>query len=245
MTCHDGFTLYDLVSYNEKHNEANGEENRDGNNANHSWNCGSEGPTDNPEILAFRLRQAKNFMVVLFLSQGIPMLLAGDEVLRTQHGNNNSYCQDNELGWFDWTLTLANKDMLRFVQQIIAFRKRHPSLMRRRFLTGVRQEGQRLPDVSWHGARLNEPLWADPNAQMLAFTLGAFQRDEEDIHVMLNMSDSPGEFSLPQLPDRDWQQVIDTSLPPPQDIREIKTQIPIAGTMYMVSPRTVVVLESR
>ncbi len=136
ITCHDGFTLYDLVSYNDKHNEANGEDNRDGTNDNLSWNCGVEGDTDDAAVLALRRRQAKNFMAILFLSQGVPMILAGDEVLRSQRGNNNAYSQDNELSWFDWRLIETNRDMLRFTRELIALRKRHPSLRRRRFLTG-------------------------------------------------------------------------------------------------------------
>ena len=139
MTCHDGFTLYDLVSYNEKHNEANGEDNRDGNNDNLSSNCGAEGETNDPEILSLRRQQARNCMAILLLSQGVPMILAGDEVLRTQQGNNNGYCQDNELSWFDWNLTEKHRGMLRFVTKMIAFRKRHPCLMRKHFLTGAKE----------------------------------------------------------------------------------------------------------
>ena len=133
VTCHDGFTLYDLVSYNDKHNEANGEDNRDGSNDNLSWNCGVEGDTDDRAVLALRRRQAKNFMAILFLSQGVPMILAGDEVLRSQRGNNNAYCQDNEISWFDWRLVETNRDMLRFTRELIALRKRHPSLRRKAF----------------------------------------------------------------------------------------------------------------
>jgi glycogen operon protein len=135
-TCHDGFTLYDLVSYNKKHNRANGEESRDGSNENYSWNCGVEGETTNPEILALRQRQAKNLMTTLLLSQGVPMILAGDEFLRTQKGNNNAWCQDNELSWIDWTLAEKNKDFLRFVRELIALRQRHPVFRRRRFFAG-------------------------------------------------------------------------------------------------------------
>lgn len=136
VTAHDGFTLCDLVSYNEKHNHANGEESRDGSNDNHSWNCGVEGPTDDPEVLALRHRQARNMMTTLMISQGVPMLLAGDEFLRTQKGNNNAWCQDNEISWVDWTLAETNKDFLRFVRELIHLRKRHPALRRRRFFTG-------------------------------------------------------------------------------------------------------------
>ncbi|MBN9518639.1 glycogen debranching protein GlgX [bacterium] len=136
VTCHDGFTLHDLVSYNRKHNEANGEENRDGLDDNCSWNCGAEGPSDDPGVRALRARQARNLMATLFLSQGVPMLLAGDEFLRSQKGNNNAWCQDNEISWVDWTLAETNADFLRFTKELIALRKRHPVLRRRRFFVG-------------------------------------------------------------------------------------------------------------
>ena len=136
VTCHDGFTLHDLVSYNQKHNEANGEQNRDGSNDNHSWNCGAEGDTDDPGVGALRVRQAKNLLTTLMLSQGVPMILAGDEFLRTQKGNNNAWCQDNPISWVDWGLADENKDFLRFVRELIHLRKRHPALRRRRFFAG-------------------------------------------------------------------------------------------------------------
>ena len=144
----------DLVSYNGKHNEANGEDNRDGNNDNVSSNCGAEGETNDPQILSLRKQQARNFMAILLLSQGVPMILAGDEVLRTQRGNNNGYCQDNELSWFDWALTEKNREMLRFVTKMIAFRKRHPCLMRKHFLTGKKKEEVRLSPM-WPGTGQN------------------------------------------------------------------------------------------
>jgi glycogen operon protein len=145
LTAHDGFTLCDLVSYNEKHNGANGEENRDGSNDNHSWNCGAEGPTTDPAVLALRQRQARNMMTTLLLSQGVPMILAGDEFLRTQQGNNNAWCQDNEISWVDWALAEHNKDFLRFVRELVWLRKRHPALRRRRFFVGelLRGDGGR------------------------------------------------------------------------------------------------------
>jgi glycogen operon protein len=245
VTCHDGFTLNDLVSYNEKHNEANGEKNRDGTDENLSWNCGFEGETHDRDVLLLRKRQAKNFIAILLLSQGVPMLLSGDEVLRTQQGNNNCYCQDNELGWFDWTLIEKNKEMLRFVRLMIAFRKRHPSLMRNRFLTGLAREGARLPDVSWHGTRLNEPRWNDPKTQFLAFTLAGIGATEEDIHVMLNMSKHSASAELPELPDRKWRRAVDTSRLSPWDIVESPDQMVVTESWYVVSPHTVAVFESR
>jgi glycogen operon protein len=244
ITSHDGFTLYDQVSYNEKHNDANGEGNRDGHNENLSWNCGHEGETDIAVIMELRVRQAKNFMAILLLSHGIPMILAGDEVLRTQRGNNNAYCQDNELSWFDWRLTETNAGMLRFVREMIAFRKRHSSLMRRRFLTGTIPEGARLPDVVWHGVQLEQPLWHDPDAQLLIYTLGALEPETEDLHIILNMSEQPYSLPLPDLDGRTWHRAIDTSQDTPADILLPHDQ-PSVSIQYTVQPRSVVVLESR
>jgi glycogen operon protein len=245
VTCHDGFTLNDLVSYNEKHNEVNGEGNRDGMDENLSWNCGVEGETADPEVLAFRARQVRNFMTILLLSHGVPMLLAGDEVLRTQRGNNNAYCQDNELNWFDWTLAEKNRDMLRFTSRLIAFRKRHPCLMRRHFLRGTRPEGQRLPDVTWHGLRLNDPLWHDPDGQVLVYTLGALTPEEEDLHIVLNMSEEPLVLPLPDVVGRAWYRAVDTSRPPPEDIPDPEYQVPVKGAACPVGAHSVLVLESR
>src|SRR5205823_2824987 len=144
VTAHDGFPLRDLVSYNEKHNEANGEGNRDGTDDNRSWNCGVEGPTDDPQILALRARQQRNFLATLLLSQGVPMLLGGDEFGRTQHGNNNGWCQDNELSWFDWES--ADRDLLELTRRLIELRHAHPVFRRARFFEG---RGTQLPDVWW------------------------------------------------------------------------------------------------
>jgi glycogen operon protein len=245
VTCHDGFTLADLVSYNQKHNEANGEGNRDGANDNWSWNCGAEGNTDDPAILRLRRQQAKNLLTILFLSQGVPMILAGDEVLRTQRGNNNGYCQDNQLSWFDWTFNAAQQDMLRFVQQLIAFRQRHPCLRRARFLTDRPRPGSRLSDVTWHGVELNAPPWGDANAQILAYTLGAADEGEEDLHIILNMSENTVEMPLPQHSDRIWYRAIDTGGAAPEDIIAPRQQSPVRTPTYTTAPRSVVVLESR
>ncbi len=244
ITCHDGFTLADLVSYGTKHNEANLQDNRDGSDDNASWNCGAEGETNDPGITDLRRKQAKNFMALLLLSHGVPMILSGDEALRTQRGNNNCYCQDNELGWFDWRLTEENGGMLRFVRGMIAFRKRHPSLMRRRFLKGLPVNG-RLPDVTWHGQRLNEPRWADPSCRILAYTLAATAAAEEDLHIMLNMSDTPVEMELPDVPGRSWYLAVDTSRQSPADILEPAEEPKVGGNIYGMAARSVVVLENR
>jgi glycogen operon protein len=244
VTCHDGFTLHDLVSYNVKHNEANGEGNRDGSNDNLSWNCGTEGATNDPGILRLRHRQARNFMAILYLSQGVPMMLAGDEVLRSQQGNNNAYCQDNALGWFDWRLVETQREMLRFVRELIALRKRHRSLRRQRFLTGRPAPGASMPDVSWHGERLHEPQWHDPGAQLLAFTLAATCGDETPLHIILNMSNDARAVAVPALEGYVWHRALDTALAPPQDIAPRERQTRVDDGFYLAQPRSVVVLEA-
>ncbi len=244
VTAHDGFTLNDLVSYNTKHNEDNGEGNRDGNNDNDSWNCGVEGATDNPAIEALRTRQIKNFAAILLLSQGVPMILAGDEVRRTQRGNNNAYCQDNEISWFDWDLVRQNQDTFRFFKEMIAFRSRHPTVHRSTFFAGkVNERG--LLDIAWHGCKLNAPGWFDSSSSMLAFTLGGFDGDD-DVHVMLNMSSQDLDFEMPPVPGRHWRRAIDTSLPSPQDIALSGDEIDIKpDDHYRVNAHSVVVLISQ
>ncbi len=245
ITCHDGFTLHDLMSYNEKHNLANGEDNRDGCNNNLSYNYGVEGVTDDIAILSVRRKQAKNAIAILLLSQGIPMLLSGDEVLKSQQGNNNGYCQDNELSWFDWRLVEENKDMLRFVRLMIELRKSHPSLMRRHFLDGKANHDEDYADVTWHGADLNEPPWDDAQSRILAFTLTAVEPGETDLHVMFNMSDAKVDMQLPELKGRKWYRAVDTSRQSPHDIVETQKQNMVCNRRYPVTERTVVVLESR
>lgn len=245
ITCHDGFTLWDMVTYSEKHNEANGEENRDGTNDNLSWNCGCEGETEDPAVVNLRKRQARNFIAVLLLSQGVPMLLAGDELLRSQQGNNNVYCQDNELGWIDWTLADTNRDMFRFVSEMIKLRKRHPTLMRNRFLTGEKPAGRDMADIQWHGARLNQPEWGDPEARILGFTLAGVAPEEEHIHVLMNMSAETVSIALPALDGHGWFRAVDTYEPSPTEIQEPSKQTRVRGNRYLVRPRTVVVFESR
>jgi isoamylase len=245
VTCHDGFTLADLVSYEHKHNEANGEENRDGNNNNLSWNCGTEGPTSDAAILTLRHRQAKNFLAVLMLSRGVPMLCAGDEVLRTQAGNNNGYCQDNELSWFDWTRLESQREMLEFTRGIISFRRRHRSLFADRFYKGRVVPSRGIPDIEWHGARLHQPPWGDAGARVLAFTIAGVDDDEPDLHAVLNMSDDAIDAELPGLPGRAWHLTVDTAQAPPHDIVEPTRQARLPGPGYRVTPRSVVVLEAR
>lgn len=241
VTCHDGFTLNDLVSYNQKHNEANGEDNRDGANDNRSWNCGVEGPTDDPEVEKLRNRQVKNFLAVTILSLGLPMILMGDEVRRTQRGNNNAYCQDNEISWFDWTLVTKHADVLRFVKLLIA----------RRLLRDSEAEFQRLgldqllrqAKVSWHGVGLGQPDWST-SSHSLALSIEV-RTQQLRFHVIVNAYWEPLDFELPPLDDGDegrWRRWIDTALDSPHDIVEWQEAPPVPGQSYQAGPRSVVVL---
>ncbi|HLI55892.1 MAG TPA: glycogen debranching enzyme, partial [Actinomycetota bacterium] len=242
IDCHDGFTLADIVAYNEKHNWANGEGNRDGNDNNMSWNCGVEGPTDDPNVLGLRKRQLKNFAAILMLSQGVPMIVAGDEFGRTQQGNNNAYCQDNEISWVDWRMLDSNRELFNFFKGMIAFRQAHTSVHRKGYFTGaVNDRG--LADISWHGCQLFAPGWNDPGSQVLAFTLAGFDGDN-DLHVMLNMSPNDLEFAVPKASARRWLRVVDTGAPAPSDLLTLGEAKPIDGEITTVSWRSVVVLES-
>ena len=243
VTCHDGFTLADLVSYDGKHNEGNGEDNRDGSNDNLSWNCGAEGATADIRIGALRRKQAKNFIAVLMLSRGVPMLLAGDEVLHTQGGNNNAYCQDNELAWFDWTRVDSQHDMLRFTRQLIAFRRRHASLTRNRFYKSAPVPGRGILEIAWHGVRLNQPQWNDSGARVLAFTIAGMDGDEADVHAILNMSDQAIDAEVPGVPGRRWHLAVNTAAVSPDDVIERTRQPAMATPFCPVGPRSVVVLE--
>jgi glycogen operon protein len=243
VTCHDGFTLNDLVSYNEKHNEGNGEANRDGINDNVSWNCGVEGPSADPSVERLRERQVRNCAVLLMLARGVPMIVAGDEIRRTQQGNNNAYCQDNGVSWFDWQLVDAHPGLFRFWKGLIAFRKRHATLHRGRFFSGVVNE-RGLPDVSWHGTALNSPGWDDPQARALACTLGGEQGDP-DLHVMMNMYWDNLDFELPTVAGRSWFRALDTSQPAPNDIADPGKESPAPGSSYTVQGRSIVVLVNR
>jgi glycogen operon protein len=242
ITSHDGFTLADLVSYNEKHNLANGENNRDGENHNLSWNSGCEGPTRDPAINRLRLRRIRTFAVILLLSQGVPMLAAGDEFGRSQHGNNNAYCQDNEIGWLDWRLAEKNRDLLRFFQQLIGLRTRHPLFHRTDFFPAAPDAGQ--PEIEWYARKPGRQDWS-PECRTLAFLLHGRKegkRIDDDFLVLLNGSDQPVHFFLPEAPEqRTWHRLIDTAARPPRDIvaenraaavRE--TEMPVAGMAAVV-----------
>jgi len=243
ISCHDGFTLRDLVSYNYKHNEANGEDNRDGTNDNFSWNCGVEGETTDPAVLSLRRRQAKNFIAILMISRGVPMLMAGDEIWRTQLGNNNAWCQDNELSWLDWRLLETERDMLEFVRGMIALRRGHASLMHNAFFTGKPLPGRDIPDIAWHGARPNEPTWHDSTTQFLAFTIAGLSANEEDLHVILNMAGVGEDAQLPPIPGRKWYPVVDTSDRATTGILPRENQLAVFSMMWRVEPHSVVIFE--
>jgi isoamylase len=241
VTCHDGFTLNDLVSYNQKHNESNGEGDRDGANDNRSWNCGVEGPTDDPAIEKLRNRQVKNFLTVTLLSLGLPMISMGDEVRRTQQGNNNAYCQDNEINWFDWTLVAKHADVHRFVTMINSrrlFRDLEPA---RQWLS--LNEILLQANKAWHGVKLGQPDWAD-SSHSLAICAETPNK-ELLFHVILNAYWEPLEFELPHVGRDDadsWRRWIDTTLDSPDDIVEWDTAPTIPGRSYRAGPRSVVVL---
>jgi len=244
VTCHDGFTLNDLVSYNQKHNEANGDDNQDGANDNRSYNWGVEGPSDDPVIERLRNRQVKNVLTATIFSLGVPMILMGDEVRRTQQGNNNAYCQDNETSWFDWTLLAKRADVHRFVKLLNA----------QRLLRDEEPERQRLSlnqilrkaKKAWHGVKLGQPDWSE-SSHSLAFSVEA-PKEKLLFHVILNAYWEPLDFELPQAGDQSqdsWRRWIDTSLDSPQDIVEWQSAPPVPGRTYRAGPRSVVVLFAR
>jgi isoamylase len=241
VTCHDGFTLNDLVSYDRKHNDANGENNRDGMNDNRSWNCGTEGPTDDPAVEKLRNRQVKNFLAATLISIGMPMILMGDEVRRTQRGNNNAYCQDNDISWFDWRLEARHADVLRFARLLIA----------RRLMRSSEHERRQIPlnqllreaNKQWHGVRLNDPDWRECSHSVAFGT--ELKNDRLLLHLILNAYWEPLEFELP--PDERgngnvWRRWIDTGLDSPNDIAEWQAAPLIPGHSYRAEPRSVVLL---
>jgi isoamylase len=241
VTCHDGFTLNDLVSYDHKHNKQNGEDNRDGTNDNRSWNCGVEGPTDDHTVEKLRNRQVKNFLAVTMLSVGMPMMLMGDEARRTQGGNNNAYCQDNDTSWFDWRLLAKHADVHRFVTLLNA----------RRRLREFEPENQRISlnhllreaTAAWHGVKLGQPDWG-PTSHSIALTV-EIRREKMLVHLILNAYWQPLDFELPRLGSasgNQWRRWIDTALDSPHDIVEWKTAPLVSGYVYRAESRSVVML---
>jgi glycogen operon protein len=252
VTAHDGFTLRDLVSYNEKHNEANGEDSRDGESHNRSWNCGVEGPTDDRVINALRERQQRNFLVTLLLAQGVPMLLGGDELGRTQGGNNNSYCQDSEISWFDWS-TRGDR-LVRFTREVIALRRKNPVLRRRRFLTGQPANGSPVPDVQWltpGGDPVEGVEWDDE-----ALALGVFLNGDaisemdrsgrrirgDSFLLCINAGGGPVTFTLPgEEYGTEWKVVVDTR---DWGVSRRRPSVPALGKVDTIS-KSVVVLRRK
>ena len=204
-----------------------------------------EGASDDPVINALRLKQVKNFMATLMLSQGVPMILAGDEVLRSQQGNNNGYCQDNALSWFDWNLPEENQEVFCFTKGMIQLRKRHPCLMQRQYLRGEKTDISNLHDIAWHGTQLNEPQWADPSSRVLACTLGRVAAEEEDLHIIFNMSEENLSMELPELKERTWHLAVDTARSISRDVIEPEQQQAIEDNTIQVCAHGVVVCESR
>ncbi|NDC63476.1 MAG: glycogen debranching enzyme, partial [Planctomycetia bacterium] len=236
VTSHDGFTLNDLVSYREKHNEANGEGNRDGDDNNFSDNYGFEGPTRRDDIEALRQRQIRNMLATLLLSQGVPMVLAGDECRRTQAGNNNAYCQDNPISWFDWRLVESHADLVRFVQELVRFRLGNPTLRRRSFLEGGDSGSGRLPDVEWFSPDGSHVDWYSADASLVCFfgapspqklleegdvAAGGVAGTPRHVLILTHAGSLPRRFRLPSAPAiaaLPWRLFIDTGRQPPEDV---------------------------
>ena len=269
VTCHDGFTMNDMVSYNRKHNLANGENNRDGMDDNTSWNCGTEGPTADAKILSLRARQARNLMATLLLSQGVPMILGGDEFLRTQKGNNNAWCQDNDISWVDWTLIDTNADYFRFVRLLIHFRRNHPVLRRGRFFRGklpdpssggdgpkallpaalAQSDLSHLSDIHWHGLKPFKPVF---ECRTLVIALdGRFHgRDlpaDCDLCLIVHGEDFAAELTIPPSPSRRaWRDLMDTARTSPDDFRDEETAPDIeVGSVVTLAPHSFRLLVSR
>lgn len=242
ITCHDGFTLRDMVSYNDKHNEANGERNNDGANDNNSWNCGWEGETDDPGVNALRSRQMRNAATILFLSRGVPMLLMGDELGRTQGGNNNGYCHDGALSWLDWNDVKRETGLLRFFSNLLAFRRAHSVLRGDRFFEHRDYVGSGKPDISFHGTRVGQLDWG---GRCLAFLLCGKHAtpQDDDIYVAVNMFWDGLPFQVPQGPEgKRWRVAINTSMPSPEDIYDSKGGPQVGSDEIIVGGRSIVVL---
>jgi glycogen operon protein len=250
ITAHDGFTLNDVVSYNEKHNDANAENNADGSTDNRSWNCGAEGPSEDPAIMALRYRQRRNMLATLLLSQGTPMILGGDEFGRTQRGNNNAYCQDNEISWLDWNFGEAESSLVRFVQRLTTLRHKYPILRRNLFLNGQYIEELGVRDVAWidaTGLPREEHHWQDPSLRCFGMLLdgraqssGIRQRGKEaTLLIVFNAHHDAVKFILPECEGgREWSLLLDTNAPENHDKSTFKV-----GTSYLVTGRSLVLYE--
>jgi glycogen operon protein len=252
FACHDGFTLKDLVSYSYKHNEENGEGNRDGSDNNISCNYGFEGPSLNPSIEAIRQQQMKNFIATLMISQGTPMLLGGDEFARTQKGCNNAYCQDNDISWYDWGLKKQNCALFRFTKEMIAFRLRHQGFMRPEFYTGREGSYNALPDITWFDEDGNALNWERKDTCFALYMDGTkadivADRDDNDFYIMFNSSSKERKFVLMPPPSgKVWYRAVDTALPSPDDIRPPEEQESLRGARdYVAHGRSLVILLSK
>jgi glycogen operon protein len=235
ITVHDGFTLADLFSYNEKHNEANGEDNRDGSNDNHSNNCGHEGPTDDPAIVTLRRQLRKNALATLLLAQGLPLVLAGDEVANSQSGNNNAYCQDNEIGWIGWEHLGKDDDLTDFIGHLTELRRRFGQIRCQRWLDGRRADGSY--GVLWltpAAAEMTEADWKFPDGRFLAYVLGPMEPGQAPIFIVLNAAPEQIGFTMPKMPEyKSWQQVLNTT-----EVEQTGPSL-AAGAQIMAPPRSV------
>ncbi len=250
ITAHDGFTLNDLVSYNDKHNEANGEGNKDGSSDNRSWNCGAEGPTDDVGINTLRARQMRNLLGTLLLSQGTPMMLAGDEFARTQAGNNNAYCQDNEISWFNWNLDEKGRSLIQFVQKLTGLRQKYPILRRNRFLTGAYDEELDVKDLTWinaSGGEMRAEDWGDPAMRCFGMLMdgrarptGVRQRGTEaTMLLILNAHHDLVQFTLPpHAGEAQWKLLVDTNAPELESVQMFST-----GDVYGVTGRSLLLFD--
>lgn len=253
ITAHDGFTLHDLVSYNDKHNEANGENNQDGESHNRSWNCGAEGPTDKKDVIALRQKQKKNFLTTLFLSQGVPMIVAGDEISRSQQGNNNAYCQDNEISWIDWTR--ADQELLDFARKVIAFRKTHPLFGQRKWFQGRPIKGSGVEDIAWFlpdGSEMSDEHWNTSFAKSLGVYLngkGIHMRGpkgeaivDDSFYIIFNAHHEPLTYKIPEKKyGKEWVKVLDTHTGKIEDQEHYRAQeeiqVEARSVILLLNPR--------
>jgi glycogen operon protein len=235
-----------MVSYGSKHNEDNGEENADGSDNNNSYNYGFEGGTMDPVLEGIRERQLKNFFATLLVSLGTPMILGGDEIGRTQHGNNNAYCQDNEISWYDWSLLEKNKGLFTFVKEMIAFRRRHPSFMRAEFYNGNEDARNTMPDIAWYNEKGAAPDW-DRLGYNLALQINGRKDNDNDFFIMLNAGLDPVIFIIPPAAgNKPWFRVVDTSLPSPHDILPADKEEALAvPNKYKLKARSIAILISK
>jgi isoamylase len=245
VTAHDGFTLNDWASYNDKHNEANGEDNRDGSSSNRSWNCGVEGPTDDKAIIELRNRQKRNMLATLLFSQGTPMMLGGDEFGRTQRGNNNAYCQDNDISWFDWSFGDDSNDLLGFTKRLIKLRQSYPALRRSRFLTGQRDEALDVKDVTWinaNGHEMQDANWKDASMKCFGMMLdGCAQKTgikrraaDKTVLIVMNSYEGLVDFTFPKYEGGEaWSLLVDTNIP--DAVSETVFEF---GSVYQVTGRS-------